>query len=112
MPDFRTFVDGFGFVEGNKFDNYRIFSVNGDETTVKRYHQYSYIINIDFVKTSEGNLEIEDIIKLYISRIGKKIIYTKYGNPYQCEVEYVDFKKLKNDHYLVKLIGKSMRVYS
>ena len=80
-------------------DNY-----SGFETTIRKYHEYSYEIIITYKVID--NLNINDLNQLDLS---PRIIYSEYGNPYSCTLVELE-RKVRGNLLIVKYLGKSYRV--
>ena len=111
MPDPHDFLSAFKFIQGSQFDGYILEYSNATRTTIKRYQEYRYNINLIFRNIEKGSqTNLFKIIYEYISQ--EHIIYgTK--NSYQSIIDYPQYDDIlvdKNGDFSFQLIGHSYRM--
>ena len=115
MPDPGRFDKGFNLENNSKFGKYIIASHSNVETAIRSYQEYSYNITIKFINNRGGVFtfpEINDLKNVFESSISSdRIIYTAYGNPYNCSL------RVKNSYtdgvyYVFECEGHAYRVYN
>lgn len=111
MPHFDKFIHGFGLTYGLTLGDYRLTSVEGSEQSVKRYREYKYPITLTFTKITSkpGNtLNLLTDLRAQISK--SRVIYTSYGNPYQCTIENPHIESLSGNKVVITMLGHAHRI--
>lgn len=110
MPDSNQFKNGFGFNEGTKYGNFIISNTNINESTVKRWEEYSYIIDITFKCDNPTAEQINFLKNLILEKT--KITMTIYGkkNPYKCSISEEFVPTPINGGIIFHFKGNALRI--
>ena len=113
MPDSGRFDKGFNLEDGSKLGKYTIETHFNNERSIIRYKEYSYDITIKFINNRRRVFtqeEIEDLKRLFSNSISSsRIIYTAYGNPYECSIT-INHSYEDGIYYVFECKGHAYRV--
>jgi hypothetical protein len=115
MPAEKEFLGGFGIHERAQYGQYQIQSISIEHISVKRYREYKYPIKIIFtpiLTIPRDRINPRDSYQAFLNSIaGTKIIYSDYGNPYECNIdeETVELDP-EAGNIIAQLMGHSYRV--
>lgn len=119
MPSPRAFLEGFQIHKNANVAGITIEKVTIKHIVVEQYKRYEFPLTVR-VKTT---LSKSDVLKNWESYIkGTKIINSKYGNPYSCDIRGCEIQlevsgiakngeKKGNNIYLIKCTGYGDRMY-
>lgn len=112
MPDPLQFLQGFGLTNGEIFGGYVLINVNTTHHAIKRYHEYSYKITLQFRNESNGT-PYRLLESLRSKLAGNRTINSSYGNPYLCNIDPPIESNFVGDinNITVMLLGHSYRQY-
>ncbi|HLX52372.1 MAG TPA: hypothetical protein VKR58_00425 [Aquella sp.] len=84
MPKPREYLNGYQIRQGMNLAGYTLKSVDLKHETISRYHEYHYpIVMIWEPRSNAGSLST--LVNQLDNHVSKdRVIYTEYGNPYQC----------------------------
>ena len=111
----KSFCPALGLHQGLNIAGYKLIDIDISHQSVKRYHEYKYPIRLTFDCSNEkyNNQQLESQLKSQIS--GDKIIYSDYGNPYNCNIEFQSIDRCQHGNIviltLIHLLGHSYRTY-
>jgi len=109
MPKSEKYLSGFGLERGSYLEGYHLKDIKINHVTVKRYREYTYpTILIWEVYDRSSNLEnFKSHLESYLS--DDRVIYTQYGNPYQCQFGTLTFSESGNE-IKVSAEGRCVRI--
>lgn len=107
MPNPEKVKKAWGLPEqGEIVGNFKILSAYVGHIPIQKYREYEFPINYII----EGNGDLTKIRKIFKS--GKEaIVYTSYGNPYNCEIESINIERVSRDKYRITGQGFCTRNY-
>lgn len=108
MPDYAAFLKGFGIKKGIIVDNYKLNEIHITHNVIQQYRQYEYHITLIFDGQGDDNKLLLNL-KNYVK--GNRIIYSKYGNPYNCNFGILKLHKSNENHVIIQSIGTAIRVF-
>lgn len=109
MPDVADFLRAFSLVRGAYIGGFQIINVSSTHETIKRYHEYQFHITVDLQLVSSHESLQSDLVRI----VGpKKIVNSRYGNPYECWIELNEpaLQKLGQGQITLHLVGHAIRV--
>jgi len=113
MPSAQAFLAGFNLHKNLKFGNYILVSVKINHIQIIRYRQYKYPIQLTFRldDSTEGSLpkDLLSDVKEYTK--GSRVIYTSYGNPYECTFGSPTIAFISKDTVVIDTEGFSQRIF-
>jgi hypothetical protein len=112
MPTLNSFLHGFGIHQGLQVDGYLLSNIEGKHEQIVRYREYQYPIELTFVpQHSQVNYQ-ELISKITQITSGTNIISTRYGNPYECNIDTPQIVRVyTNGTVIVGILGHSYRIF-
>ena len=112
MPKPQKFLEGFGLHEGLTLAGYRLMDIQISHEQVKRYQEYKYPLRLTFDCANETNdTQYQQLYQALVSKIsGDKTIYTEYGNPYKCTIEFLYMERCEHRNLVVHLLGHAERI--
>jgi len=109
MPDIDRFLKGFHIYQGLVLDGYQLTNTSSTEQQIVRYRKYSYPITLTFTFTGKhSKTDLLPLLKRHVG--GKKVIYSEYGNPYECSFGKLNIIKQSDKSIVIKTIGVCIRV--
>lgn len=111
MPAVSKFLNHFNLVSWEQFDGFTLSKVHSTHEQKIRYKLYKYQITLIFTDNGQGNYE--DLFDDLLSEIEKEpIIWTRYGNPYRCWIDYPQEGSVvqQDDTFIFHLIGHAERI--
>jgi hypothetical protein len=112
MPNPEAFLHGFKIKKSMIIADYRLDEISIEHVTIKRYKQYEYPIEMTFTYIGENSpnpdLLLADLKDLTSEDI---VIYTSYGNPYECSFGNPSIISEGNDQITISSEGHSYRIY-
>ncbi len=111
MPGLSQFLSGFGIYKGLQLADYILQNIQGDEQQIVRYREYEYPIQIVFTP-QYGQVSSQTLLSQFNQMVsGKRIIYSSYGNPYECNFGNPQITQISaNGTVVIETIGHSYRV--
>jgi len=110
MPTPEKFLSSFGFIVNSQFDGYILTEATATHTSVKRYQEYEY--NIELIFYDIGNGQWENLFNILKNNISKEHIIKGQRNSYKCIIDYPSYGDAyqDNDYIRLSLIGHSYRI--
>jgi hypothetical protein len=113
MPEPSKYKAGYGLKEGKVIDGYKLQDIKIDHITQEKYKTYTYPTSLTFVEVKKGG-DMQDLVNTFHSEVeGERIIYTSYGNPYECDfggVHEIKGYKQSNGNVIITAEGICLRV--
>ena len=98
MPAPKEYLRGYDLHEGMVLAGYQLVSIDLKHETVSTYKEYRYPI-VMFWKNIDHNRNPQDLITALDQHVAKdRVIYTSYGNPYQCHFGNLDHHYSQSSH--------------
>ena len=112
MPTLSEYLQGFNIHQGLIIQGYILSQIMGTEHSVTRYREYKYDITLIF-EPHQLHTKPQNLIQgLDAYTNSPKIVYTEYGNPYQCNFGQPYIAHISSDVVIIKTVGHSHRVFS
>jgi len=109
MPKEKEYLKGFGLYNGMELAGYILDRIELKHETVSTYKEYRYPIVMHWRNVNgRDNSELINALNDHVSE--DKVIYTQYGNPYQCHFGRLDHHYENGDHLVVNAIGYCQRI--
>jgi hypothetical protein len=110
MPTPEKFLSSFGFIKGSQFDGYILDQTNSTHTSIERYKEYEYHIELSFSNIDNGTWET--LFAILRKTISEEHIIKGARNPYKCNIDYPSYGDVHgdNNHIKIFLTGHSYRV--
>lgn len=104
MPSPDKFIKGFNL---KKILHFRLYDWNIQHNPIVRYHEYEYLGTLYY----EGEIsDFNNFKKEFLEKASQKnIIKSDYGNPYECSISHLRFKKRDSD-IVVTFVGHAIRI--
>jgi len=110
MPGVPEFLRAFGLVQGITIGSFVLQSITAEHVVIHRYREYRYPITMVFVQRGTTDLNTF-LMHLTQSLQGSKVVYTEYGNPYQCWIDTQQSSvRVSGNEVIVSVMGHSVRV--
>lgn len=111
MPEYQSFLKGFGLYENLRLGNWLLTHIRIEHNEVVKYKSYEYPIELTFhIYNSSATVEeLQTNLNRYTNQ--NKIINSKYGNPYNCILTGWNFRYLDDKTILAYTVGKAERIY-
>lgn len=110
MPHLNKFLGGFGIHKGMQLGDFILTHISGKHVEVSRFREYEYPIDLTF----QAQKELSDTDDLYykLKHLTDRslIIYTRHGNPYECQFGTPYVKEVHNDKVVISTLGHATRV--
>jgi hypothetical protein len=111
MPDLSDFLHGFGLQQGAQLAGYVLTNVQGEHRQIIRYREYEYPIHLVWMPQTNQQNPQGLLFQFNQATAGSKIIYSRYGNPYQCDLGMPQITQiLPNGAVFIETVGHSYRV--
>lgn len=111
MPDISEYLSKFGIIKGIELGGYRLVDVTGIHTEISKGH-YEYPITMKF-RSSTQSAKVDSLIAQLSKQTAEdKVIYSSYGNPYECHFGTPQLSHIESDGTVViTSLGNSHRIY-
>jgi hypothetical protein len=111
MPGPQEFLNGFGFINGSKFDGYTLVHSQSTHQSISRYQEYGYEITLEFHNDGYGTYD--NLFQSVHAKIIQEHIIYGVRNPYRCiidDIKYGDIMRDPDNIVIFKLHGHSYRI--
>jgi hypothetical protein len=110
MPTTAQYLRGFNLRQGTRLGGYELYRIDVDHETVKRYRQYEYPSQMVWVRI-DSTARPEFLPSILADYLGSnKVIYTSYGNPYQCNFGTLEVVDPGPDQIVIEARGTCKRI--
>lgn len=101
MPTPEKFLLSFGFTIGSQFDDYILDQATSTHSSIKRYQEYEYHIELLF--SNIGNGTWESLFNVLRKKISEEHIVKGVRNPYRCTIDYPSYGDVHGDNNSIKI---------
>lgn len=112
MPNPAQFKRGYGLRLGMKLAGYRLSELRVGHTTIDRYREYEYPIEMRW--EPDGTRSDPDELAIALHRIlivsGPREIRSSYGNPYECKIAPFREKQESAGMIRITTTGRCVRI--
>lgn len=111
MPEIDDYLSGFGILNGLELSGYRLISAVGSHLELSKGN-YEYPVTMRW-RSIISSAKHDDLIRAIAKKTERsKVIYSKYGNPYECEFGEPQLSHIESDGTVViTAVGNSHRLY-
>jgi len=103
MPNPTAFLKKFKLTHVGDF---QMYNYDVKHTEVVRYREYSY----SGILYYDGKGNYEDFKREFNHKVSESVVvFSDYGNPYECHIESVRFQRKEND-IIVTFLGRAFRI--
>ena|SRR5579864_1278139 len=85
MPKPAEYLRGFDLAKGDELAGFMLRSISVKHITITRYQEYEYDITMVWRRTKRNAKSNALLRELDKKTSTSRVIYTRYGNPYQCD---------------------------
>ena len=111
MPGLKDYLRGFGIRNGLQLSGYVLTNINGSHNAVITYREYEYPLELTFTPQNYDADPDPLLHNLREMTSGTEIIYSSYGNPYECDFGTPHIKYVTpDDQVVINTIGHAYRV--
>jgi len=111
MPAQKEYLEGYGLHEGMILAGHQLMNINLKHETIATYREYRYPI-VMMWKNIDSKYSTQNLINTLDQHVrNDRVIYTKYGNPYECHFGNLDHHYVENNTLVINAIGYCKRVY-
>jgi len=101
MPKVPKYLSGFNISKGLILDGYRLDDIDIGHVTIQRYKKYQYPTKMVWTQIAPGMsnpVDPQTFVHSLSNYLGNnKIIYTAYGNPYNCNFGTLELINTSNN---------------
>lgn len=111
MPGYKDFLAGFGLMKNLQIGNWIVTHILIEHQQIIRYEKYQYPIELTFQPLNQN----ADLNQLYQDLMNytkdSRVIYSKYGNPYNCTLTNWQIQKINDHEVLAHTVGEGVKIH-
>lgn len=109
MPKVQKYLSGFQLYEGLILNGYKLKQLSVQHQQIVRYQEYSYPTQMIWEKI-DPNTNPDILINKLNEKLTDRVIYTSYGNPYQCNFGKLNITYSTNEFISINSTGFCKRI--